>query len=198
MKVLRESSAEEMVACYLAGEITSERFGPAIRAELAARDLRYELLTDPGPSDETGNRQRRAMLAATRGYGEDREMFEHFPEDVPWVWARLNPPDLALVRYIEYSYWNELSGGSRLPIDAARRIETGVTVFNVPNGRFLRAADAVKQGAVFPPLILAGPSRDDLVCLEGHLRLTAYALARFPRELDCLVGVAAKLARWAA
>ena len=124
-------------------------------------------------------------------------MFEHFPDDVPWVWARLKPDDLARVRYVEYSYWNELSGGTRLPVDAARRIGAGVTVFDVPNTRFLRLARALTQGAVFPPLILAGPGRRDLVCVEGHLRLTAYALARFPVELDCLVSVDRRLARWA-
>jgi hypothetical protein len=197
MKVLRESSAEEMVACYLAGEITSERFGPAIRAQLVARDLPDEAITNADLSDETGNRHRRTILGATRGYGKDREMFTHFPDTVAWVWARLSSRDLALVRYIEYPYWNELSGGSRLPIDAARRIKDGVTVFDVPNTRFLRASDAVEHGTIFPPLILAGPAGDRLVCLEGHLRLTAHALAGFPTELDCLVGIDRTLARWA-
>ena len=29
-------------------------------------------------------------------------------------------------------------------------------------------------------LILVGETHDNLVCLEGHLRLTGYALAGFP------------------
>ena len=186
-----------MVAWYLAGEIASDRFGPAIRAELAARGWHDKVVTDPDLSDDTANRQRDALLAATRGWGEDREMFASFPVNVPWVWARLCPSELARVRYIEYSYWNEISGGSRLPIDAAGRIEDGVTAFDVPNTRFIRLAKALRNGAIFPPLILAGPSAEALVCLEGHLRLTAYALARFPTSVECLVAVDARLAHWA-
>lgn len=197
VEIVRASSADEMVACYLAGEITSERFGDAIRAELAARGLNDDVVTAPDIADTPENRARDAVLAATRGWGEDREMFTGFPTDVSWVWARLRPDELARVRYIEYSYWNEISGGSRLPVDAARRIEAGVTVFGIPNTRFLRLADVLRGGGTFPPLILAGPARDELVCLEGHLRLTAYALARFPTELKCPIAVDPRLAHWA-
>jgi hypothetical protein len=48
----------------------------------------------------------------------------------------------------------------------------------------------------FPPLILVGEKRDELVCLEGHLRLTAYALAGFPVDVECLVGTAPTMGRW--
>lgn len=53
------------------------------------------------------------------------------------------------------------------------------------------------SGARFPPLILAGPNNDDLVCPEGNVRLTAHALAGFPIEAECLVGTATALKRWA-
>lgn len=43
---------------------------------------------------------------------------------VEWVWAQM-AAELARVRYIEYSYWNELWGGSRLAADAAQRINAG-------------------------------------------------------------------------
>lgn len=198
MDVLSRSSEDEMVACYLAGELSSERWGAQTRAALAARGLSEDLLTHADISDEAANDQRRAVLAVTRGYREDREMFEHFADDVRWVWARLQPAELVRVRYIEYDYWNELSGGSRLPVDAARHIREGLTVFGVPNTGFLRAADAATRGEGLPPLILAGPTSDHLVCLEGHLRLTGHALAGFPRALDCLVGTSPKLVRWAA
>jgi hypothetical protein len=54
-----------------------------------------------------------------------------------------------------------------------------------------------RGGERFPPLILAGPHDDDLVCLEGNLRLTAHGLAGFPTETECLVGTAPALERWA-
>jgi hypothetical protein len=200
MRILGESSEAEMIACFLRGELTSPRFGPGLRAALSAAGLTDRLLTDADLSDETENRARRNLLGTTRGYGQNRDVFDESfpaPADVHWTRAELNPTELAQVRYIEYSYWNELSGGSRLPIDAARRIRDGVRAFDVPNQRFLAAARAVARGERFPPLILAGRSYTDLVCLEGHLRLTGYALAGFPTDVECLIGTASTMGRWA-
>lgn len=185
-----------MVACFLRGELASERFGAELRERLEASGESERLLTHPDLADERANRTRLALLASTRGYGENRELFEHFPAGVRWVWLRLSPEELERVRYIQYSYWEEISGGSRFPADAAKRIKEGVTAFGVPNDRFLEAARDVACGGRFPPLILAGQRCDDLVCLEGHLRLTAHALAGFPTELECLVGIAEGLGRW--
>jgi hypothetical protein len=197
MRVLRESNADEMVACFLQGELSSERFGRGIRDALLARGQPQTLLTRPDLADQRANQARRALLAATRGYGEDREIFEHFPATVRWVRARLTAAELAQVRYIEYSYWNEISGGSRLAADAARNIKAGVRPYGVSNQRFIRAARALLRGERFPPLILAGPAGDDLVCLEGNLRLTAHALAGFPADVECLAGTTPALGRWA-
>lgn len=128
--------------------------------------------------------------------GQNRDVFDESfpaPADVHWTRAELNPAELAHVRYIEYSYWNELSGGTRLPIDAARRIREGVRAFDVSNQGFLAAARAVARGERFPPLILAGRDYADMVCLEGHLRLTGYALAGFPTDVGCLIGTASTM-----
>ena len=186
-----------MLACFLQGELSSPRFGPATRDALAARGHSEELLSMPDLGDRQANAERRRLLAATRGYGENRELFEHFPARVRWVLARLTPAEMRRVRYVEYSYWNELSGGSRLPADAAVRIAEGVRAHGVSNRRFLDAARALAHGASFPPLILVGQSRTELVCLEGNLRLTAYAIEGFPIEVEALVGTARTMARWA-
>lgn len=198
MRIVRESSEDEMIACFLQGELTSDRFGADLRAALGAAGLSERLLTDADLGDEGENRARRGLLRVTRGYGDGRDVFdESFPARVLWVLASLDQAELARVRYIEDSYWNALSGGSRLPVDAARRIREGVRALGVSNRRFLDAARAVDRGDRFPPLILAGERFDDLVCLEGHLRLTGYALAGFPLELECLVGTAPGMGRWA-
>jgi hypothetical protein len=198
MRILRESSEDEMIACFLKGELSSERFGTAIRDALAADRQPEELLTLPNLADRQAHDARRSLLAMTRGYGENRELFdEDFPTRVHWVWARLGQDELARVRYMDYSYWIELSGGSRLPSDAARRITAGARAFGVTNRGALDAAEAVRRGERFPPLILVGRRHDDLVCLEGHLRLTGYALAGFPVEVECLIGSAPTMGRWA-
>jgi hypothetical protein len=41
----------------------------------------------------------------------------------------ITPAELATVRYVDYDYWVELSGGSRLAVDAAPRIRAGVAPF---------------------------------------------------------------------
>lgn len=196
VRVLRTSDDDEMVACFLAGELSSERFGAGVREQLAQVGASQELLTRPDLRDVGDNELRRAMLGALRGYGENRELFEHFPSQVRWFWASLTPEELSKTRYVEYSYWSEISGGSRLPSDAEGRIRAGRTAFSVPNQRFLQAARALAHGARFPALILVGGRADDLVCLEGNLRLTAYALAGFPAAVDCLVGLAPDMERW--
>lgn len=198
MRVLRESSEDEMVACFLRGELASPRFGSAVRTALLLQNRPEMLLTDPDLADEQANRTRRAVLATTRGFGEDRELFENFPSRVRWVWARLIPAEQARIRYMDYSYWIELSHGSRLPIDAARRIVAGQRAYDVSNQWMLEAADAVTRGQRLPPLILVGQRHDELVCLEGHLRLTAYALAGFPNDVECLVGIAPDMHHWTA
>ncbi|WP_285560152.1 hypothetical protein [Actinoplanes regularis] len=197
VRIIGDCSEDEMVACYLLGELTSARFGAGLRRALAAAGRSERLLTDADLADSADNRARRDLLAATRGYGESRDVFEDFPDQVRWIRAVLTAGELARVRYLEYSYWNELSGGSRLPGDAAERIRAGVRVFGVSNGRFIAAARAVRRGERFAPLLLAGPRLETLVCLEGHLRLTAHALAGFPVEVECLVGTARAMDRWA-
>jgi hypothetical protein len=196
VRVVRDSSEDEMIALFLLGELSSERFGGGIRTALDAAGQEETLITAADLGDADQNRARRATLAATRGYGENWDVFENFPARVRWIRAMLAPGELARVRYMDYSYWNELSGGSRLASDAAQQVRRGIKVFGVSHRRFLRAARAVERGELFPPLILAGRRRDRLICLEGHLRLTAYALAGFPSEIECLVGTARTMDRW--
>ena len=112
----------------------------------------------------------------------------------------ITPAELAEVRYIEYDYWVELSGGTRLAVDAAARVRAGVAPFGVPNDGMLKMAQAVAAGAWFPPLILVttGLVGHDLVVLEGHVRLTAFMLARdrLPPELEVLVGYSPAMTHW--
>jgi hypothetical protein len=102
------------------------------------------------------------------------------------VLGRLTPAELARVRYIDYSYWVELSNGSRLSADAANRIDAGRAGNWRLSPSFPERRSGGQAGRAFRAFILVGRRRDDLVCLEGHLPLTAYALAGFPVEIECL------------
>ncbi|HEY3481131.1 MAG TPA: hypothetical protein VGL02_19745, partial [Streptomyces sp.] len=87
MRVLGTCGEDEMIACFLGGELSSRRFGGNLRSLLAAGGHGERLLTRPDLSDAEANAARRALLAAARGYGENRGLFENFPAHTTWTRA---------------------------------------------------------------------------------------------------------------
>ena len=180
-------------------ELPSDRWKDDLRALLERAGLPDRVITAPDLGDDAENQARLRLLTEHRGYGTRTEIFDGFPVDVRWQWMAITPAGLAGVRYIQYDYWDELSGGSRLAVDAAARIRAGVAPFGVPNNGKLEMAQVVASGARFPPLILVTTGfGDDLVVLEGHVRLTAFMLARdqLPPELEVLVGSSPAMTSW--
>lgn len=189
---LRPSSEAEMVALFLRTELPSDRWRNELQALLERAGLPERVVTNPDLNDDDEN-QTRLLLTQHRGYETRTELFEGFPFNVRWSWMTITPAELARVRFIDYDYWVELSGGTRLAVDAAARIRAGVAPFGVPNEGVLGMAQAVADGTRFPPLILLTTGTGgDLVVLEGHVRLTAFMLARdrLPPELEVLLGEA--------
>jgi hypothetical protein len=199
MRRLRSSSEAEMVALFLRTELPAARSRDDLRALLERDGLPERVVTAPDINDDAENQARLWLLTQHRGYGTRTELFDGFPDDVCWVWMAITPPELARVRFIDYDYWVELSGGTRLALDAAPRIRAGVAPFGVPSDWALGMAQEGAGGARFPPLILVttGPG-GDLVVLEGHARLTAFMLARdsLPPELEVLVGCSPAMTCW--
>lgn len=199
MRVLAEITEDEMVAAFLAAEIRSERFGARLLALLERDGVERAVVERPDLRSAAENSVRRRLLGEFRGYRQNREMFTGFPEGVRWRRAALSRAELAQVRYIVYDYWLELTGGSRLPADGVGRIRADRRVYDVPMDGFLRAEAALRRGAVFPELIVVGAGEGaPLVVLEGHLRLTAYALAPecVPDELPVILGTSPAMAGW--
>lgn len=197
MRRLRPGSEAEMVALFLRTELASVRFRDNLHALLDQAGLPERLVTAPDLDDPAENQAREQLLTWHRGYGTRTEMFDGLPHDVRWEWIAITPAELATVRYIDYDYWVELSGGSRLAADAASRIRAGVAPFGVSNDGVLAMAQAVADGARFPPLILVTTGASgELVVLEGHSRLTAYMLSpdRLPPELEVLLGTSPDMA----
>lgn len=182
-----------MVWVFLRGELASERFGPGIRRAIDER-----LLHDPDLEDERENELRRAALTTLRGYDRREGLFQGFPDDLLWERAALTPDEVLAVHYIEYDYWVELSGGTRRPDDAANRIRAGVTIFGVANDGFLELADELATTRTSELIVVGGDARR-LVLLEGHARLTAYALRPevLPPELEVLLGRSPRITSWA-
>ena len=198
MRVIRESSEDEMVAIFLRTELLSTRFDETVRGVLAQAGADEAIVLSPDLHDERENALRREVLGTARGFGRSEGLFGGFPDDVRWVRARFAPAEVLAIRFIDYDYWVELSGGSRLPTDAARRIRAGITVFGVPNDGFFAVADSFET-SLPPPLIAVGGIGPGLVLLEGHVRLTAFALRPdlLPPELELLVGQSPRVVEWA-
>jgi hypothetical protein len=191
MQHIEPISEDEMVAVFLRTELASARFAQDILAILASEGQPRSLLEQPNLDDPRENAHRRRVLGEWRGFGRDADVFTGFPPDVRWCRATINKAELAALRYIDDDYWTELSGGSRLAVDAAARIRRGIEAFRVGNGGFWYMAEALCAGATFPELILVGKDeRSTLVVLEGHVRLTAYCLRPecAPDTLPVLVG----------
>ena len=119
MRVVAAASENEMITVFLRGELGSTRFDAAVDAALAELGADERLVLQPDLEDERENALRRA---AARDYGRSQGLFHGFPDDVRWQRATLTPDEVLVVRYIDYDYWVELSGGSRRPLDAAERI----------------------------------------------------------------------------
>ena len=199
MRRLRHSSEDEMVALFLRTELSSDRFGAELRALLERDGVPERVVTTPDLGSAVENDVRRGLLTEHRGYATRTGLFDGFPDDVRRQWMAITPAELSGVRFIDYSYWIELSGGSRLAIDAVPRIRAGVAPFSHPTDWILSLAQKVAAGARFPPLILVTTgSLGAVVVLEGHTRLTAFLLARdcLPPEVEVLVGSSARLSCW--
>lgn len=199
MRHLQSISEDEMIALFLRTEPPSSRLTPSIR-DILARDGRDpRIISDPDLANASENAYRRDVLGAYRGFRRDAELFRGFPTAMRWYHAVATMEDLAHVRYINYDYWVELSGGSRFPADAAARIRHGMEVFGVSNAGFWQLADAIEAGATFPePIMVGAQEASPLTLLEGHARLTAYYLRPeyLPATLPVIVGYAHDIATW--
>lgn len=199
MIFIRKSSESEMIAEFLSGEYRSKRFSDDIKASMEKLSVSEQVITAPDLTNDSENALRKRVLGDFRGYGENRELFENFPSIADWRICRFERGDLEWILYIDYSYWNELSDGTRSPIIAAENIRKGKTVFDVPNDGFIAAAEHLKSGGKLPRTILITADLERFVIVEGHQRLTAYAM--LPNKLDgeeCIVGVCGtdEMKRW--
>jgi len=185
MQLTAPSTEAEMVLQFLKMELTSPRFSQNLKNILATTQTDKKIITHGNLASPQENHTRAEILSIFRGYNRNAEIFENFPPAICWHWAIFNKNDLQKIIYIEYSYWNEISNYTGSPIEAASTIRSGKIIFDVPNDRFLAAAQQLREGNRFPPLIfLTCPNQARFIILEGHLRMTAYAL-----ELDYFVDI---------
>lgn len=198
MRFVERATEEEMVATFLRTELRSARFRERLAEILDQQGCPHDLIESPDLGSPDENRRRAEVLGAWRGYRRGEDVFRYYPDDVVWARYALTPDELCRVRFMDYSYWNVLSSGTRLPTAAAENVRAGIVVYGQSTACYLALAEELRQGTRFPELILVGLAPgEDLVVLEGHVRLTAYALAAdgLPREFTALVGYSPNMGR---
>ncbi len=189
MNILRTSSEDEMISEYLRAEYRSERFSERIKEIMKELSLDESIISSADLNDTDENAARKKLLGEFRGYGLNRELFENFPNEIHWSLCNFVSRDLINIRYIDYSYWNELSKGTHSPLIAAQTIRDGIEIYNQSNAGFVKAAEFIKSCGKFSRPILLTSDLEHFVIVEGHLRITAFALVpECFNNVECFVG----------
>jgi hypothetical protein len=180
VELLVPVNLDEVVAIWLAAEAESARFGPIVSRLLAEYGHSRALLTTPNPSDPNENVHRLALLREYRGFDQPDLSIETYLEGAPvrqlaWRRVRIGAADAARMEFINWDFWVEVTGGTRLasPLAAAKLAEPGG-----PDPYHASLRDAFLCQDPVPEIILvdSGPGTR-LVILEGHQRATAMAMA---------------------
>jgi hypothetical protein len=198
MRILRRASEDEVLASFLRGELDSPRWGDRLVELLREDDAADSVLRTPnlGDADECAYRAR--LLDRHRAWLRREGLFDGFPERVEWSRTALAPDEVLAIRYINWDWWVRITNGTRRPVDAAARIRRGEVAGITAEEHEPIAA---RLHATEPPaelIAVAPPDRSQLVVVEGHVRLTAYALypQYLPLELELFLGTAEDMNRW--
>ena len=141
-------------------------------------------------------RFREEVLAGTRGW-RIGGLFGGLPAELEWQRVALTPDEVLDIRYIHWHWWLKISGATRSPREAARRIRAGLVPGSDPDWH-RKIAERLRSDDPPPELIVVQAPGGPMVLLEGHVRLTAYALwpESLPDELEILLGVSEGAPRW--
>lgn len=195
---LNPISEDEVVSIFLKGELKSKRFSHDIVNAIKKLNGDENLIINPDLTKSEENILRKEILEETRKYISREGLFEGFPNDVNWYRVEF-PLDFLIndVKYINYDYWIELTNGSRLPKDAIEKIKNDEKVFNVSYDNFIQASEYFKKNKSFDEIIIVSDSKS-FVVLEGHLRLTVFALNKdiLPERLSLIIGFSEKMKDW--
>ena len=176
MIILRNSNENEIILNFLLGEIRSERFGEKLLSIIKEKNIDIDIILNADLNNDLENNLRREILADFRGYGKNSGLFENFPKIKSYKFAVACKDDLEKIKYINYSYWEELSKGSFSPFVAAETIKEGIEIYGVSNKPFFKGAKELVNGKKFLPCILLTSDCEKYIILEGHSRMTVYGL----------------------
>ena len=198
MQTMNALSEDEVIATFLQGELDSSAFNAAIHSLLARHGFPEALVRNPDVHNTHQNHCRAVLLEGYRGYIHKQGLFSGFPSDVEWKKVTLDSQELGDVHYINESFWQHLTRGSRRAADGAKTVANSPAVPDFD--RFRQVREAIDRGAAIPEIILVSThSQVQRVVLEGHARLTAYLLdhTKVPQQLAVILGSSDSMHQWA-
>lgn len=197
MRDLSPATEDAVVLAFVQAEIDSARFGQLYATLLSNSGLERGSIVDrPNLQSDRENRIRSELLTAVRGYGNRTLLFKGFPRNVTWRTVAIETEDADKLKYANYETWVQLSGGSRLVVDGAKRVET-IQVGENANENIKAVADDLRAGKRYPALIAVESEGGFLVLVEGHTRATAYVQARIAEPIEVFVGSSPQIKLWA-
>ncbi|SRR5712692_9267417 len=198
MRIVRTASEAEVIATFLRGELDSPRYGERLRAFLREDEMDASVVSRPNVDDRQESAYRETLLDRHRGWLRREGLFNGLPLEIDWSRAALTPEEVLAIRYINWDWWLHVSGGTRQPVDTAERIRRN-SIAGVSAEEHEPIAASLQSAEPPPELIaVARPARSRLVLVEGHVRLTAYALypEYLPDELEIFLGTDEEMDRW--
>ncbi len=112
-----------------------------------------------------------------------------------WYRASVTADEVLDILYINWDWWLRITDGTRRPRDAAARVRAGL----VPGVEADEGDESIARAATTnPELIAVRAPASYLVLLEGHVRITAYALFPefLPAELQIFLGESPEMTGW--
>lgn len=184
---IRESNEAEVILEFLKGEIESNRFSENLNNVLKELNIDKSIIVSGDINNKEENLKRLEIMHKYRGY-PDEDMFFNFPKINKWSLYKLESSDLDNCYFIDYDYWNELSSQTSLPKEAAKTILKGIEIYDVSNEQYISAKKCLENGGKFPPIIVITCNEEKYLIIEGHLRMTAYALVSTFSDAYVFVG----------
>ena len=130
MKIIRESSEDEMILEFLKGELSSKRFSQNLLNILNELNIDKDIIIKGDINSKEQNIIRKQIIHKFRGY-PNKELFNKFPKTESWKIVEFDTNDLDNIYYINYDYWNELSNNTSKPKAAAKNIMEGIEIYDV-------------------------------------------------------------------
>jgi len=197
MKIIKEISENEMILAFLKAEFESERFSKYLKECLSKYNLKESLIYMADLENLTDNELRKEILSDYREYNSNQGLFEGFPTTLDWYDVTVDYNELKKIHYINYSYWNEISNHTRLPINAIDKIKRNELIYGQESRPFLELSKKIDNGLVVERIItVTNQTHSKMVVLEGHARLTGLILSKKKTEYRMILGVSNKIEEW--